>query len=77
MYHLIQRRKVDIAPCQARIDPESKRRYMELYAKKKKKSDTVTRKRELIEKSIDATNIRGAVSLESVKKKRKKMSNVK
>ena len=75
MYHLIQRRKVDIAPCQARIDPESKRRYMELYAKKKKKSDTVTRKRELIEKSIDATNIRGAVSLESVKKKRKKMSS--
>jgi hypothetical protein len=75
MYHLIQKRKVDIAPCQAQIDDVSKKRYRELYYKKKKRSDSVARKRDLIDTSIDATNIRGAVSLESAKQKRRKVSS--
>jgi hypothetical protein len=73
MYHLIQKKKVDIAPCQAQIDDVSKKRYRELYYKKKKRWDSVARKRELIDTSIDATNIRGAVSLESAKQKRRKV----
>ena len=43
--HLIQKKKVDLAPCRGKIDIESMNRYMELYNKKKRKIDSLARKK--------------------------------
>ena len=74
LYHLIQKRKVDIAPCHAKIDQESMKRYMDLYNKRKDKIESASRKRDMVTRNMEATNIRGAVSLESSRNKRQKTS---
>ena len=71
LYHLTKKKKVDIAPCQARIDQASMARYVGLLQKKKEKSDRITRKRDLVENSINSKNDRAAVSLESSKRRKK------
>ena len=75
LYHLTKKKKVDIAPCQARIDQASMARYVGLLQKKKEKSDRITRKRDLVENSINSKNDRAAVSLESSKRRKKNSSN--
>ena len=39
LLHLTKKRKGDIAPCKGKIDQESMNRYLDLYKKKKDKSD--------------------------------------
>ncbi len=73
LYHLVKKRKVDIAPCQAKIGQESMSRYLELYKRKKNKIDQVARRRDLVERSIESKNERAAVSLESTKQKKKNL----
>jgi hypothetical protein len=57
LYHLVQKKQVDIAPCRGRIDQESKQRYLELYTRKKQKGDNIQQKRELIQRSVDTNNV--------------------
>ena len=69
LLHLIQKKKVDIAPCQVKISQESTKRYMKLFTKKKDKEDSTKRRRDSMERSIESKHVRAAVSLESSKKK--------
>jgi hypothetical protein len=71
--HLIQKKKVDIAPCRAKIDRESMSRYLEFYNKKKQKIDCLARKRDLVARGIEKNNVRAYVSLESSKEERNKV----
>ena len=48
------------------------KRYSELYLKKKNKEEKIERKRMLIDNSIENTNTRAAVSLESSQRKKKR-----
>ena len=66
--HLVQKRKEDIAPCRGKIDQESKNRYLELYNKKKRKTASMARKRDLVVRGIEGNNTRAAISLESSKR---------
>ena len=47
---------------------------MDLYNKRKDKIESASRKRDMVTRNMEATNIRGAVSLESSRNKRQKTS---